>query len=149
MLRQRSVIRSMTWDVWIILSSQIHSKVKNINYWYLLIFKKFITLFRRCCQSRSRAYFKGFLIQNQKKILWNKKFSAAASISFDEGIVIVRSSQSETFKKGHKINTGIFYRKNANFFPINVLYKIFQILNQKNHENCHLLKKVKISKVWG
>ena len=57
--------------------------------------------------------------------MWNKKFSAAASISFDEGIL--RSSQSETFKKGHKINTGIFYRKNANFFPINVLYKIFQI----------------------
>ena len=64
-----------------------------------------------------------------EKIWLNKKFSAAATIFFDEGIL--RSSQSETFKKGHKINTGIFYRKNANFFPINVLYKIFQIFNQK------------------
>ena len=28
-------------------------------------------------------------------------------------------------KKGHKINTSIFYRKNPNFLPINVLYKKF------------------------
>ena len=140
MLWQKSVKRSMTWGVWIILSSSIHSKVKNTNYWYLLIFKKFITLFRRCCQSRSRAYFKRFLIQNQKKILLNKKISAAASIFFDEGTL--RSSQSETFKKDHKINTGIFCRKKCKLFPINVLYKIFQIFNQKNHENCHLLIKV-------
>ena len=59
-----------------------------------------------------------------------KKFSAAASIFFDEGIL--RSSQSKTFKKDLKINTSLFYRKNANIFPINVLYKICQIFNQKN-----------------
>ena len=77
----------------------------------------------------------------------NKKYSAAASISFDEGIL--RGSQSETLKKGHKINTGIFHSKNAKFFLINVLYKISKIFNQKNHETCHLLKKVKISKFYG
>ena len=41
-------------------------------------------------------------------------------------VFLVRSSQSETFKNGHKINTGIFYRENANFFPINELYEIFK-----------------------
>ena len=59
---------------------------------------------------------------DQKKLL--KKNLGRSPISFHEGIL--RNSQSETFKKGHKINTGIFYRENANFFPINVLYKIFQ-----------------------
>ena len=32
--------------------------------------------------------------------VWNKKFWTAASISFDESLL--RSSQLETFKKGHK-----------------------------------------------
>ena len=31
-----------------------------------------------------------------------------------------------TFKKGHKIILAYSTEKNANFFPINVLYKIFQ-----------------------
>ena len=39
---------------------------------------------------------------------------------------VSQSSQSETFKKGHKINTDTFYRKNANFLSISVLYKKFQ-----------------------
>ena len=141
MLRQKSVKRSMTWDVLIILSFQVHSKGKNTNYWYILIFKKFITLFRRCCQSGSRAYFKGFLIQYQKK------FSAAAWIYFDEGIL--KSRQSEIFKNGHKINTGIFYRKMQTFSQSMCYTKYFKFFNQKNHENCHLLKKVKISKFWA
>ena len=33
-------------------------------------------------------------------------------------------------------NSTQFYSQFRNFFPINVLYKIFQIFNQKNHENC-------------
>ena len=52
----------------------------------------------------------------------SKKYSAAL-LFFYEGIL--RSSQSEIFKKGHKINTGVFYTKKANFSPINVLYKKF------------------------
>ena len=105
------------------------SKVKNTNYWFLLIFKNFITLFRRFCQSRSRAYFEVFSIQNQKNFCWAKNI-LPHYFFFDKGIL--RSSQSETFKKGHKINTGVFYTKKANFFPINVLYKKFQDFELKN-----------------
>ena len=81
------------------------------NYGFFLIFQKIVTSF-------------SLLGQYWTKKVFEKKLWTAASISFDEGIL--KSSQSETFKKGHKINTGIFYRENANFFPINVLYKIFQ-----------------------
>ena len=38
-------------------------------------------------------------------------------------------NKSDTLKLGHNKNTGIFYRKNENFFPNNVLYKIIQIFN--------------------
>ena len=112
MLWQKSVKRSMTINVWIISSSQIHSKMKNTNYWFLLIFKKFITLSRRCYQSRIRAYFKVFSIQNQKTFCWAKNI-LPHYFFFDKGIL--RSSQSETFKKGHKINTGVFYKKRKLF----------------------------------
>ena len=88
------------------------SKVKNTNYWFLLIFKNFITLFRRFYQSRSRAYFEVFSIQNQKN------FCGAKNILphyFFLDKVILRSSQSETFKKGHKINTGVLHKKSKLF----------------------------------
>ena len=104
------------------------SKVKNTIYWFLLIFKNFITLFR-FCQSRSRAHFEVFSIQNQKNFCWAKNI-LPHNFFLDKGIL--RSSQSETFKKSHKINTGVFYTKKANFFPINVLYKKFQDFELKN-----------------
>ena len=104
------------------------SKMKNTNYWFLLIFKNFITLFRRFCQSRFRAYFEVFSINNQKNFCWAKHILP----HFFLGKCILRSSQSETFNKGHKINTGVFYTKKANFFPINVLYKKFQDFQLKN-----------------
>ena len=64
-----------------------------------------------------------------EKLLLSKKYSAEL-LFLDKGIL--RSSQSETFKKIHKINTGVFYTKKANFFPINVLYKKFQDFELKN-----------------
>ena len=85
--------------------------INACNYGFFLIFQKIVTFF-------------SLLGQYWSKKVVEKNFWTAASISFDEGIL--RSSQSETFKKGHKINTDIFYRENANFFPINELYKIFQ-----------------------
>ena len=109
MLRQRSVIRSMTWDVWIILSSQIHSKVKNINYWYLLILKKFVTLFRRCCQSRSRAYFKGFLIQNQKKFCWTKNFLPQPQYPFFSYLWVTVSLDISRFVYEHVVNAFVYH----------------------------------------
>ena len=105
------------------------SKVKNTNYWFLLIFKNFITLCRRFCQSRSKAYFEVFTIHNQKNFFWANNI-LPHYFCLDKGIL--RSSQSETFKKGHKINTGVFYTKKANFFPINVLYRKFQDFELKN-----------------
>ena len=89
------------------------SKVKNTNYWFLLIFEKFITLFKRFCQSRSRAYFKVFSIQNQTKFCWAKNI-LPHYFFFAKGIL--RSRQSETFKKGHTKNTGVFYKK-SQLFP--------------------------------
>ena len=88
-------------------------KVKNTNYWFLLIFKNCITLFRRFCQSRSRAYFEVFSIQNQKNFCWAENI-LPHYFFLDKGIL--RSSQSETFKKGHKINTGVFHKK-SKLFP--------------------------------
>ena len=41
--------------------------VKYTSYWFLLIFKKYIILFKMGSQSRSRDSFKGFLMKNQKK----------------------------------------------------------------------------------
>ena len=41
-------------------------------------------------------------------------------------------NKSDTLKVGHnKKYSHILQKKNANFFPINVLYKMFQIFNQK------------------
>ena len=112
---------------WIILSSQSRSKMKNTNYWYLLIFKNYTTLFRRFCQSRSRAYFKG-LFRIRKNFVERKIFCRSLNILRWR---YTKKQPIRDFKKCHKINTGIFYRKNADFFPINVLYKIFQIFNQR------------------
>ena len=65
-----------------------------------------------------------------RKIFVEQKIFCRTTFFLDKGIL--RSSQSETFKKGHKINTGVFYTKKANFFPMNVLYKKFQDFELKN-----------------
>ena len=44
---------------------------------------------------------------------------------------------------GHKINTAVFYTKEENFFPINVLYKKFQDFELKNEYPWILTKKCK------
>ena len=102
------------------------SKVKNTNYWFLLIFKNFITLFRRSWQSRSRAYFEVFSIQNQKHFCWAKNILPHY---FFLDKAILRSSQSETLKKGHKINTGEFYTKKQTFSQSMFYTKSFKILS--------------------
>ena len=150
------------------------SKVKNTNYWFLLIFKNFVTLvtgwirnpsrpdvrraslprdyqrtvtlwasihhnsrcrylpcarytlFRRFCQSRSRAYFEVFSIKNQKNFCWAKNI-LPHYFFLDKGIL--RSRQSETFKKGHKINIGVFYTKKQTFSQSMFYTKSFKILS--------------------
>ena len=125
LLRQKLVKRFMTWDVWII-SKFSSSKVKNTNYRFLLIFKNFITLFRRFCLSRSRAYFEVFSIKDQKNFCWEKIF-CRTTFFLDKGIL--RSRQSETFKKGHKINIGAFYTKKQTFSQSMFYTKSFKILS--------------------
>ena len=102
------------------------SKVKNTNYWFLLIFENFITLFRRFCQSRSRAYFEVFSIQNQKNFCRAKNI-LPHYFFLDKGIL--RSSQLETFKKSHKINIGVFYPKKQTFSESMFYTKSFKILS--------------------
>ena len=102
------------------------SKVKNTNYCFLLIFKNFITLFRRFFHSRSRAYFEVFSIQNQKNFCCAKNI-LLHYFFLDKGIL--RSSQSETFKKGHKINTGVIYTKKPTSFQSMFYTKSFKILS--------------------
>ena len=73
-----------------------------------------------------QGLFRSIFDTESEKFLLSKKYSAALLF------FILRSSQSETFKKGHKINTGVLYTKKANFFPINVLYKKYQDFELKN-----------------